>query len=226
MMELVIGGSGSGKSRYAEGLAAAGPSPRVYVATMIPWDGEGRERVKKHRAMRQGRGFFTAEHYGSLDELEIEPFKNLPEGGGAAAGPGAFGGTILLECVSNLTANEFYSRRHERERLRFSAALEKNPGGDSPADGNDEERMAAARWCKDLAAGISGEVLRLHKCCGLLVAVTGNVFDDGESYGGETMLYLDILARVNRYLAAEAGRVTEVVCGIPVTLENGRQEES
>ena len=50
----------------------------------------------------------------------------------------------------------------------------------------------------------------------LLVAVTGELFSDGEAYGGETAAYLDCLARLNRAAASRADRVYEVVCGLPV----------
>ena len=43
MMHLVTGGSGSGKSAYAEQqVLAAGDAPRYYIATMMPYGEEGR----------------------------------------------------------------------------------------------------------------------------------------------------------------------------------------
>ena len=72
MMTLVTGGSGSGKSEYAERLAVAGGTPRIYVATMIPWDDEGWRRIEKHRAMRAGKGFETVECYTGLERLAGE----------------------------------------------------------------------------------------------------------------------------------------------------------
>ena len=88
MMTLVTGGSGSGKSEYAERLAAAGGTPRIYVATMIPWDDEGRRRIEKHRAMRAGKGFETVECYTGLERLagelarrlEVESIQVRPDG--------------------------------------------------------------------------------------------------------------------------------------------------
>lgn len=94
MMTLVIGGAGSGKSEYAERLLVSGSAdaPRYYIATMQPFDEEGRARVVKHRAARAGRDFTTVERYTDLASL------SLPHGGAA-----------LLECVGNLCANELFS---------------------------------------------------------------------------------------------------------------------
>ena len=62
MVTLIIGGAASGKSAYAEELAMQSPGvPRLYVATMLAQDAESRARVKRHRALRRGKGFFTVE---------------------------------------------------------------------------------------------------------------------------------------------------------------------
>ena len=49
-----------------------------------------------------------------------------------------------------------------------------------------------------------------------LVVVTGEVGNDGKKYDEFTEEYINTLAKVNRVLAKEADRVTEVVVGIPV----------
>ncbi len=62
MITLVTGGSGSGKSEYAEGLILdSSCSRRFYVATMIAYGKEGRDKVERHRMLRQGKGFITIE---------------------------------------------------------------------------------------------------------------------------------------------------------------------
>lgn len=91
MFTLVIGGSASGKSEYAERLVQGLPGARYYIATMRPWDGECLARIAKHQAARADRGFVSVERYTALSGLD------LPEGCNA-----------LLECLSNLTANELY----------------------------------------------------------------------------------------------------------------------
>lgn len=96
MLILVIGGSGSGKSAYAERLALhlAGNSTHYYLATMEIWDKECRARVERHRRMRAGRGFVTLEQPRNLAELSMATLDKC--------------GTILLEDLGNLAANELY----------------------------------------------------------------------------------------------------------------------
>ena len=59
---------------------------------MKPWDEEGHRRIQKHRAMRAGKGFETLEIYGRCADLSVVHKDS----------------TVLLECLSNLTANIFY----------------------------------------------------------------------------------------------------------------------
>ena len=89
---IVIGGSGSGKSAYAEQcILDFGGTRRVYIATMQPFGAEGQARIARHRKMRAAKKFSTIECYTNLKEVELEP-----------------GSDVLLECMSNLTANEIF----------------------------------------------------------------------------------------------------------------------
>lgn len=92
MFTLIIGGAASGKSEYAEGHVLSLPGKRVYLATMQPWDEECRARIEKHRRLRARKGFDTVEQYTDL-----------------SAAPVAAGSNVLLECMSNLVANELYA---------------------------------------------------------------------------------------------------------------------
>ena len=58
---LVIGSAASGKSAYAESLCLGHDGPRVYLATMEPFEEEGARRIARHRALREGKGFSTLE---------------------------------------------------------------------------------------------------------------------------------------------------------------------
>lgn len=107
MMELVIGGSGSGKSAYAEASVCRWHShaeevlkkeiPLYYIADMIPYGEETQEKIRSHRRMRAGKGFHTLEWYMGLEEQVRKNSRALD------------GACVLLECISNLTANEIYT---------------------------------------------------------------------------------------------------------------------
>ena len=104
MTILVIGGSGSGKSAYAEELACLHAqkehTTKYYLATMRVFGEEDRRKVERHRALRRGKGFLTIEQ-----PLRIEDALKKMETGGR---------TVLLECISNLTANEMFEGAQAR----------------------------------------------------------------------------------------------------------------
>ena len=82
MIALVIGGSGSGKSAYAEQMAvkAAGNGSLYYVATMQVYDEEGKKKVERHQKMRAGKGFLTIEQPRRLKEAaKWQPKECQPE---------------------------------------------------------------------------------------------------------------------------------------------------
>ena len=100
MITLIIGGSGSGKSAYAEDylLSVSKEKKKYYIATMQVYDAEGIKKVERHRILRDGKGFSTIEQY-----VEIEKATKKME---------AVEKTALLECISNLTANEMFKNNH------------------------------------------------------------------------------------------------------------------
>ena len=199
MMELVTGGSGSGKSAYAEeALCGPASSPdrgqgnetgtqqdgqRYYIATMPSWDKETEKKIAKHRAMRAGKGFCTLEWYTDFEE-RLE----------RADCPGMEGADILVECLSNLTANEMY--------------MEGGAG-------------------KNTADAVIRGILCLRDRCRYLVVVTNDVFSESAEDSPEMRMYKETLGRINCALAEASDRVTEVVCGIPCTVkpETGRETE-
>lgn len=97
MLILVTGGSGSGKSAYAEARVSEFETEcKYYIATMQVYGEEGRQKVQKHQQMRAQRGFTTIERqrdiHLALAEME-EPEKAV----------------VLVECMSNLLANEMFT---------------------------------------------------------------------------------------------------------------------
>lgn len=106
MMILVIGGSGSGKSAYAEqllsSLAKEEHLTKYYLAVMQAFDEETMRRIERHRALRRGKGFLTIEQPVRIEEAVLQM-----ESGERA---------VLLECISNLTANEMFADGRIREK--------------------------------------------------------------------------------------------------------------
>lgn len=96
MMTLIIGGSGSGKSAYAEDLIVNRSKGRVkyYIATMKNQDQECEKKVRRHKSLRKGKGFITIEQEVNIEEV----LKKVKIGEK----------TALLECISNLTANVMF----------------------------------------------------------------------------------------------------------------------
>jgi adenosylcobinamide kinase/adenosylcobinamide-phosphate guanylyltransferase len=105
MIYLIIGTQNSGKSALAEELSMnTKDAYRVYLATMKIYDDVGRERVKRHRQQRQGKGFFTIEQEVNITNV-IDKIENSSET------------TALLECVSNLVGNEIYENPVRKKLL-------------------------------------------------------------------------------------------------------------
>ena len=92
MMILVTGGAASGKSEVAESLCGEG-GVKYYIAAMRPFGEEAEARIKRHHALRAGKGFTTIERYTDLAGLKLEAR-----------------GTAIVECVANLTANEMFDK--------------------------------------------------------------------------------------------------------------------
>ena len=186
MIHLITGGSASGKSAYAEDwlLAQAGEAgksvagecacqgPYIYVATMIPYGSETMEKILRHRRLREGKGFVTLECPRDLKGANIAGNKG-----------------ILLECVSNLAANELYGQ-----------------------DG----RMKSV---KEALEAILGGIRHLAENTDRLAIVTNEVNLDVNDYSQETEEYRKLMGQVNQRIADLADMVTEVVYGIPVEIK-------
>lgn len=99
MTITVIGGPDSGKSLRAESILCdmSDADHRYYIATMIPYEEEGRARVEKHRNMRKCKGFVTIEQ--PLDVADALCKIESPSET-----------SVLLECITNLAANEMFER--------------------------------------------------------------------------------------------------------------------
>ena len=198
MLYIVTGGSGSGKSEYAEQTAVqcrnGNGGTLWYLATMRIWDDEGRKRVERHRRMRAAKGFETIERYTGLETLELEErFEESNSVGLDAEQENdslkrwepcrvAQKPVLLLECMSNLVLNEFYAQENGAQ-----------------------ERILQG-------------IKHLQNQCHDLIIVTNEIFSDGVTYDLESERYIELLGRINRELGQMADSVTEVVYGIPLAV--------
>jgi adenosylcobinamide kinase/adenosylcobinamide-phosphate guanylyltransferase len=104
---LVLGGSRSGKSRYAERLAAKVRGHKHYIATAEATDDEMQARIAAHRAQR-GQGWIT-------HEAPLALVKELKLCGAAF---------VLIDCVTVWLGNLMYHGRDWRpEVAALGAAL-------------------------------------------------------------------------------------------------------
>ena len=175
-MILVYGGGASGKSEYAEQLVSAeGYGRKYYLAAMERMGAEAEQRIERHRKKRAGKGFLTLEC-----PRDIASAAEIVRDAEQAA--------ALLECISNLTANELFS-----------------------TDGTMGDT-------EETADKIVEDVLTLDERFGRLVVVSNNVFEDGIQYDEWTNQYIRCMAEINQRLAAAAEEVIEVVLGIPVRI--------
>ena len=92
MLILLTGGSGSGKSVYAEDLCLKLPAPHYYVAALQTEGDGGAEKIAYNRRLHSEQGFITIERPRDLAGLVLSAR-----------------GTALLECICHLTANEMFA---------------------------------------------------------------------------------------------------------------------
>ena len=190
MFTLVIGGSASGKSEYAERhVMALSGWPRIYIATMERFGEEAEARIARHRALRRGRGFETVECCQNIGSL------TLPENS-----------NVLLEDLGNLVANEMFTGSGSPE----GTGTPSPEGAGTPFP----EEITAL-----LPDRIAEEIEKLRAGCAHLTIVANDVFCGGKEYEGETLAYLRVLAKLSRQLAQKADRVVEVVCGRPLPIQ-------
>jgi adenosylcobinamide kinase/adenosylcobinamide-phosphate guanylyltransferase len=202
MLHIVYGGSASGKSSYAESFAMSlqGDGRLLYIATMYPYkwnttelDPETMQRIERHRAMRADKGFDTVECYRHVEHIVAKRQD-----------------VLLLECMSNLLANEMYLEQDSDDGGLAETMSEVEKAG-----------VGMSETLSPVSKKIVQALIDLSTRVQELVIVTNDVFSDGGSltYDESTREYVKNLAEINCALAREAATVTEVVCGIPVIVK-------
>jgi adenosylcobinamide kinase/adenosylcobinamide-phosphate guanylyltransferase len=90
---LIVGGARSGKSAFAEQLAASSNQSVAFIATATAGDDEMRARIARHRASRPG-------HWHTIEE----PFDLA----GAVQHAAALADVLLLDCITLWLSNWLY----------------------------------------------------------------------------------------------------------------------
>lgn len=105
MKILITGGVKNGKSSYAEELAIklSKDNDRYYLATMVPYDDEDKNRIKKHQLSRKDKNFKTIEIQTDIDKVLDICDKNS---------------TFLLDSLTSLVLNEMFKNEGlEKEEI-------------------------------------------------------------------------------------------------------------
>lgn len=116
MLQLILGGARSGKSRLAERLALESALPVTYIATSQPLDGELNERVALHRQRRPA-------HWRLIEE-PLGLARVLRENAAADA-------CLLVDCLTLWLTNLLMLEDAERlqvEREALLSSLAQLPG--------------------------------------------------------------------------------------------------
>ena len=116
MLQLILGGARSGKSRLAEKLATESGCAVTYIATSQPLDGEMNERVRHHRERRPG-------HWALVEE-PLELARVLRDNAGAET-------FLLVDCLTLWLTNLLMledPQRLDAERDALLACLAELPG--------------------------------------------------------------------------------------------------
>ncbi len=190
-LTLILGGVRSGKSAYAEALAARLGRRVLYIATAEALDDEMHARVADHQA-RRPMSWATLEaplHVG-------EALRSSPDSAQADV--------ILLDCLTLLVSNAILSVEGELE--------------DSGSTGIQSSQWDAA-WNR-VRAEVEG-LLEAHRALGTSLIVVSNEVGWGVVPPYPLgRIYRDCLGWANQALAHVADRTVLMVAGLPVDLKS------
>src|SRR6266851_8680601 len=190
---LIIGGARSGKSSFAEQLAASSERPVAFIATATADDNEMRERIARHRASRR-RQWHTLE-----EPLDLS---------GAARRASELADVLLLDCVTLWLGNVLSqaSKQHEKDDKEEEVEELSLPG-----------RLFDERALKEIEALLT--VVKSLAPGKTLIVVTNEVGLGIVPAYPLGRLYRDTLGYVNQQLARAADRVYLMVAGIAVDIK-------
>ena len=173
----MTGGPASGKSAFAEKLAAScGYPAKYYIATMRLLDENSRERKRRHQKMRSGAGFLTFEI-----PLQIESAAERMHNPMQAV--------VLLECVANLVGNLMHDPQWE----------------DLLCEDDADSEAAFVKAVEEKIAKLDDTVGQLIVVTSEYEIPSGDAGDG--AYDAQTKRYIRLLHAVNEALQQSAGAV-------------------
>lgn len=194
---LITGGARSGKSTFAERLAAQAKRPVLYIATAQIWDGEMAIRVKKHQEQRPSSWRLIEEPlniHDTLTQLKDEE------------------GVILLDCVTLWLTNLLLAGE-------AGYAEQSNPADEAASS----DRQLSTYIYNHVEPEILSKVKKIARLAQEIkpkvIFVTNEV---GQGIVPENLLaraYRDLAGRSNQILARQADSVYMVVAGYPIDLK-------
>ncbi len=194
---VILGGARSGKSAFAERLAASSGRSVAFIATATAGDDEIRERIARHRATRP-KGWHTIE-----EPLDLA---------GAVRQAAELADVVLLDCVTLWLGNVL---------LQESGEYEKDG---EEAEFHTTGRLFDERALKECEALLA--VVKSLGPNKTLIVVTNEVGLGIVPAYPLGRFYRDTLGYVNQRLAQAADRVYLMVAGMAVDLKRLHEEAS
>jgi len=198
LLILILGGARSGKSTFADRLAASSRRSVAFIATATAGDDEMRERIARHRASR------------SKDWHTLEEPLNLARAVRQAA---ELADVLLLDCVTLWLGNML---------LQEPGQYDKN--GEGEEEFNTTGRLFDEKAVKEIEALLA--VVQLLGPNKTLIVVTNEVGFGIVPDNPLGRLYRDTLGYVNQRLAQAADRVYLMVAGMAVDIKRLHEEAS
>ena len=193
---LILGGARSGKSAFAERLAASSGRSVAFIATATASDDEMRARIARHRASRP-KDWHTLE-----EPLDLAR---------AARQASELADVLLLDCITLWLGNIL---------LQESGHPEK----DNEAELHTASKLVDERALKEIEALLA--MIKSLAPGKTLIAITNEVGLGIVPAYPLGRLYRDTLGYVNQRLAQAADRVYLMVAGIAVDIKRLQEEAS
>ena len=191
---LILGGARSGKSTFAQGMAAKLGKKVLFVATAQPLDEEMASRVAEHKRRRP-------KNWRTL-EIDIKVGQKLQ-------GQIKDADVVLLDCITLLVSNIL-----TKEDAKPVC---------SPLAGEDEDEGENAEAIPQSERHVVDEIEKLIDCinkhAGDFIVVSNEVGLGLVPDNKLGRIYRDLLGKANQLLAQHASEVYFMVSGIPVKIK-------